>query len=416
MKKIDIVIVVILNCLCFELSAIVGTETLASKMIGMNQEGYRSSDIVAALVFCVLSVAAMNVLNRWYDRAAGYAGKKRFLGRWARNEILVGLLTVYILVVFYIDEHQESILISELNLTWIEMLGFAAVGLAVFLYAMTYHKTKDVGVKIRDLMYANTTTYRRRYTLLIEEIIKSEEEFVVCGYVHGEIKSGDEVYLLSPKGPITKIRVKQLTVNDRACHSVKNDRTAVTFYGLKEPIEIPKYTAVSSVASYCSKITDGVNNVENPYLCAVLMEYTNLHQDRNYIGLLYYSICHANYLVAGTVQNKKMVGDIMDVPENRTDIGFSSVSQSGHTEPLLPAFTDWSALKNWKDIVNGEKSITLVVDFPHLVDILKNGFAGLVIDPFGPRPYALTLPMVEEITSSKGYREDFVLPKTERNS
>lgn len=416
MKKIGIVIFVILNSLCFELSAIVGAETLASKLIGTNQEGFESLDFVTALILCVLFIAAMNVLNRWYDRAAGYAGKKRFLGRWAKNEILVGLLTVYILVVFYMDDHQESIPISQANLTWIEMLEFTAVGLAVFLYAMTYHKTKDVGVKIRDLMYANTTTYRRRYTLLIEEVIKNEEELVVCGYVHGEIKSGDEVYLLSPKGPITKIRVKHLSVNDHACNSVKNDRATVAFSGLKEPTEIPKYTVVSSVASYYSKITDGVNNVENPYLCAVLMEYTNLHQDRNYIGLLYYSICHANYLVAGTVQNKKMVGDIMDVPENRTDICFSSVSQSDRTEPLLPAFTDWYALKNWTDIVNGEKSITLIVDFPHLVDVLKNGFAGLVIDPFGPRPYALTLPMVEEITSSTGYREDFVLSKTERNS
>ena len=416
MKKIGIVILVILNSLCFELSAIVGAETLASKLIGANQEGFESLDFVTALLFCVVSVAAMNVLNRWYDRAAGYAGKKRFLGRWSRNEILAGLLTVYVLVVFYMDEHQDVISISQTNLTWIEMLGFAAVGLAVFLYVLTYHKTKDVGVKIRDLMYANTTTYRRRYTLLIEEVIKNEEELVVCGNVRGEMKSGDEVYLLSPKEAITKIRVKHLSVNDHACHSVKNDRATVTLYGLKEPTDIPKYTVVSSVATYYSKITDGVNNVENPYLSAVLMEYTNLHQDRNYVGLLYYSICHASYLVAGTVQNKKVVGDIMDVPENRTDIGFSSVSQSGCTEQLLPAFTDWYALKNWKDIVNGEKSITLVVDFPHLVDILKNGFAGMVIDPFGPRPYALTLPMVEEITSSKGYREDFVLPKTERNS
>jgi len=405
-----------LNFLFFELSASVSTEILASKLIGANQEGYRSSDIVAALVFCVLSVAAMNVLNRRYDRMAGYAGKKRFLGRWARNEILAGLLTVYVLVIFYIDEYQDVIAISQTNLVWSEMLGFAAVGFAVFLYVLTYHKTKDVGVKIRDLMYANTTTYRRRYMVLIEDVIKNEEELVVCGNVHGEMKSGDEVYLISPKETITKTRVKHLSANEHACNSVKNDRATITFFGLKEPIEIPKYTVVSSVASYYSKITDGVNNVENPYLSAVLMEYTNLHQDRNYVGLLYYSICHARYLVAGTVQNKKAVGDIMDVPENRTDIGFSSVSQSGHTEPLLPAFTDWSALKNWKDIVNGEKSITLVVDFPHLVDVLKNGFAGLVINPFGLRPYALTLPMVEEITSSKGYREDFVLPKTERNS
>ena len=186
MKKIGIVILVILNSLCFELSAIVGAETLASKLIGANQEGFESLDFVTALIFCVVSVAAMNVLNRWYDRAAGYAGKKRFLGRWSRNEILAGLLTVYVLVVFYMDEHQGVISISQTNLTWIEMLGFAAVGLAVFLYVLTYHKTKDVGVKIRDLMYANTTTYRRRYTLLIEEVIKNEEELVVCGNVRGE--------------------------------------------------------------------------------------------------------------------------------------------------------------------------------------------------------------------------------------
>ena len=71
------------------------------------------------------------------------------------------------------------------------MLGFAAVGLAVFLYVLTYHKTKDVGVKIRDLMYANTTTYRRRYTLLIEEVIKNEEELIVSGNVHeGSCESG----------------------------------------------------------------------------------------------------------------------------------------------------------------------------------------------------------------------------------
>jgi hypothetical protein len=54
------------------------------------------------------------------------------------------------------------------------------------------------------------------------------------------------------------------------------------------------------------------------------------------------------------------------------------------------------------------------MDFQQLLPILRNGFSGMVIDPFGPRPFALAQELVESSISSEGYRKEFVLKQSER--
>ncbi len=416
MKKIGIIVMVVCNSLFFGLAAVVGTETLAYQVMGSRRPDFPMEDFYNALLVCIVLVGMMNLLNRWYDQAAGYAGKRRILGRWAKNEILAGLFVVFIVTVSFIEADKTVNVIDSKKMTWMEIAGFGAVGIAVYLYLKNYHKTKDVGARIHDLMYQNAANHARRYTLLVEEAVKTDQkEIVLKGLVHGEMRVGDEVYLLTPKEEIGQFRIRQLLVNNNKVRKAKNVRVSLTFFGTGEEMDIPEFSVVSSVHPYCSKITDGENVVENPYLSGLLQDYTLKNFNKNYVSLLFYSICHAKYLIAGTAQNTEAAGDIMDVPQNRTDVGFSSVSQAGKSEAMLPIFTDWGALKNWKDIVNGDKSITLVLDFPHAVDIWKNGFSGIVIDPFGPRPFALSTQMIEGIVSSIGYREDFVIHAEERN-
>lgn len=416
LKKTILMIEAVLMSCIFEFTVIFATTDAVDYIFSLDRSSNNLYEIIESILFACLNIILINLLNRNYDRAAGFAGKRKLISRWTKTVLLIGLVTIF-LVSFCLIMDMPSV--KQMNSTTLMIEGIAsaaAVSLAVYLYIANYHKTKDVGVRIHDLTYQNVTAHQRRYFLLVEEVNDNEKELTLRGMVFGEIKAGDEVCLLSPKEQICRVKIRKMIVDGLPVKNAKNVITSLVFSKDDVPYTIPKLTVVSDVLPYCSKISDGVNNVENPYLCSLLMEYTRLNRDKDYVSLLFYSICHGNYLIAGTVEDKNSVMDIMDVPQNRTDIGFSSVSQTGRTEPMLPIFTSWDSLKNWKDIVNGDKSITLILDFPHIIDIWRNGFAGIVIDPFGPRPFALSKLMIDSLTSSTGYREDFILHNKERDS
>lgn len=414
MKKVIIYSLYILNLILYELVLIFGTDMAV--MFYFYEDHTDPDFLGAALVIIVLIVLLMfiNFLNRLYDHAAGFEGKRRLVGRWARTLMFAGLVTAFIVLMIEMaslpsaQQNAETFMSSEL-------ICFAAVMAAIWLYAKTYKKTKDVGARINDLIKENVLQPERRYTLMIEHMEDAaEESMAIEGFVHGEMRVGDQVYTVYPNIPEHLCRVKSLDVGGKRVHTAKNTLVKINVKGLPPKQMWPAYTVLTDIRPYQSKLQSGVNNVENPFLLGLLMEYSRYYRDQKYFNLLLYAVCHAKYLIAGTVQDGKVSVDLMDVLPAKTDVGFPSVSQTGSKDQMMPIFTDWNALKNWKDIVNGEKSVTLMLGFDQLIAVIRNGFTAMVIDPFGPRPYALSQELIESIIHSEGYRKDFIERQNER--
>jgi hypothetical protein len=143
------------------------------------------------------------------------------------------------------------------------------------------------------------------------------------------------------------------------------------------------------------------------------MEYARFYRDPNYYNLLVYSICHSQYLAAGNAQSVLKNTDIMDILPNRTDVGFPAVTPVGGKEQILPIFTDWDALHRWKDMITAGNSVTIALNFQQLIPLLQDRFTGLVINPFGPKPFALPKELISSIVSSSGYQKEFILHQEE---
>ena len=414
MKKQIVYILFIFNVIFYEMNLIIGTDMLAEYYFYGNETepDYLAAFFLVTVLILVLMV--INYLNLVYDRIAGFAGKRKAVCRWTRSTMFYGLVTVFVIFMIEISLVPSGNLRSE-GRSYQIIFGFAAVIAAIWMYAKNYKKTKDVGARINDLRKENVLQAERRYTLLIEQMKDAEDDSVkIEGFVHGEMHAGDQVYTVYPNNPELLCRIKTLSVGGEKVRNAKNSMVTLTVKGLPQNLQLPAYTVLTDIHPYKSELQTGINNVENPYLTGLLMEYSRFYREPKYFNMVVYEVCHAKYLIAGTAQGNKRLGDMMDVLSNQTDVGFPSVSQTGRKEQMLPIFTDWEALKNWKDVVNGDRSVTLIMDFQQLLPILRNGFSGMVIDPFGPRPFALTQELVESIISSEGYRKEFVLKQSER--
>lgn len=416
MKKIFFFCEMIFAALIEAISAIYLTDRVLDYTLFGEQDPVFQYELMSGILMMGFWFWIINLMNRQFDRAAGYAGKTRPIGRWVRSVLMiVAILTLAEALIVIVEYQADTGKNSDMILTE-EIVSFAAAALAIYLYVRNYHKTKEVGLRIHDLMNQNVLHKDRRYTLVVDKTWPVKNGITtVGGIIHGEIRTGDEIYAIFQDTVEGKTyRVHELKEEDKKVRKAKNIYVTVTLSGVTDVEKIPIFTVMSDIHPYFSTPSSEVNNTENPYLSGLLQEYTRLHNDDQYSGLLYYCICHAKYLIAGVGNGSKGVsGDIVDVPRNNTDVGFSAVMQTGRKEQIFPVFTDWEALRRWKDIVNAEKSITLVMDFPQIASVLGNGFDGMVIDPFGPRPFELSNEMVKDITSSTGYRNDFILHKKE---
>ena len=90
----------------------------------------------------------------------------------------------------------------------------------------------------------------------------------------------------------------------------------------------------------------------------------------------------------------------------------------GQESMVLPLFTDWPSLRNWKTLgKDGQKVHTQIMSFQQLYSMLKRGnvYAGIAIDPFNKVPCTLPIPYLDTITNTPGYKKEFE-PKTEEQA
>ena len=412
MKKFLVISELIVCIAAFEFLALLATQGWFDAVFYHIGTEWMPRMVFGILINEAVLILMVNYLNRQYDRISGYMGKRRHFGRWSRTLIFAGLVTIlgWMLVLFIFlmnDMHSFNA-----HWGWICVIAMAAVA-AIWIYAAGYRKNKDAGARIHDLMNENVLQKDRRYTILLEKKTAVEMDRTdVEGMVHGEIRCGDQLYALYPHQKEQVCRIAAIHAGDQKVAKAKDMPAVITLTDLTKQ-ELPAYTVLSSIHPAETQLSSGVNTAENPYLIGILMEYARFYRDPNYYNLLVYSICHSQYLAAGNAQSVLKNTDIMDILPNRTDVGFPAVTPVGGKEQILPIFTDWDALHRWKDMITAGNSVTIALNFQQLIPLLQDRFTGLVINPFGPKPFALPKELISSIVSSSGYQKEFILHQEE---
>lgn len=257
----------------------------------------------------------------------------------------------------------------------------------------------------------------RRFTFVVEDTFQllHDQGIVVVGFLHGEAKVGDAAYIMLSNNEIILTEIHGMEAGpNKIVQSAENQNLGLLFRDIKKKEDIPKLSVITSIRP--QNTIDVNQSIENPQLLGLSFEYPSLNENSYYINLLIYVICHSNYLAAMYLDTQPQNnGDGTVTFTQNTTMGFPSLKDpEDETKSVIPVFTDWVALANWKNVFDEtHPPKTLILRFPDAVSMCKDSFSGIVINPFGPVPIFLSKKMIEKITSMEGYQQEFVQNTTE---
>lgn len=372
--------------------------------------------IIPVLIIAItVLLTGLHYCNDVYDFENGFAGFHQGLNRWIKHTVFASGIAVYITAAAMVIYHTGNIsLLSGTQKATLVISALAAV-IAIYFYLHQYMILTNRKIRIQSLIRKHVRYKKRRYTLVAREVneIDQKDTMLIKGMIHGTIHIRDHVHILFPGQEERKSDVTGLKVDGKKVRKATDTEVSVYLYVPDDDPLIEKYSVITDIEPAFEKTE--VNDTENPLLSAYIMDYQDFILDRVFQSLLIWSICHGQYLVPGRVLDPDShKGDMMDPLQETTRVGFPSVMTSYKPgKPIVAAFSDWYALSKWPLMVNDPMGVTVVRDFPEMMDLMHKGYEGIVIDPFGPKPFFLSKEFAESITKTEGYQEDVLHHKNE---
>ncbi len=361
---------------------------------------------IAAFMIVLFMLASFGIicfLNIYFDRSEGYASERQWIGRWGKNTVLAALVLsfLYACLMFMTEKNNDPLQQEKNNITIMILIGLVACG--TIYYIQNYRKLLTRKTRIDALIHKSEKYKRRRYTFIVEEVKETEKHIVLKGYVLGTIHNNDEVFVYSLSQGNYLTRVIQIHENGMSVRKVKDKDIEITIKKTDQTKEIQVGTVLSDIIENVSENQE--NNVENPSIRGMISGYNTLRDDKKYMTMLLWMIANSKFLVAGKSVGGH-VGDIMDPLNENAQVSFMSVSTTADESLfILPAFTDWDALKCWSMMMQEKDAVTLLMDYQEIEEIMEKGFGGIVINPFGPQPFFmpkdLAVSIVEMISKKK---------------
>ncbi|MCF0132017.1 MAG: SseB family protein [Pseudobutyrivibrio sp.] len=245
--------------------------------------------------------------------------------------------------------------------------------------------------------------------------------YVVTGNLHGTVKIGDELYDIKPNNEFSKATITGLeSISPEGVSSPATEATncsvSVSLNMAPDAKNVGQLDVLTNIEPM-EKMEPGVK-VENPMAAGLLYELPRLNKNQTYNSVLTYALTHAYFITPLKLDGEPVDnGDGTETFEKQTKMGFYMLPsgrkdasvETGENCFLLPVFTDWRALGDWKQLRETSKKVrTMVLKFPDAVAITKNpNFAGFVVNPFSQNQTIIDKKLIETITNMDGYKKDF---------
>ncbi len=275
-------------------------------------------------------------------------------------------------------------------------------------------ETKDVPVEDTETQNAG----EHRFTLVVESATSMLDGsgVVVTGNVHGTASVGDSVYIISLNNQIITSKIvsietvvsEKMTLADQA-----TDAPAQLQLDITDAKLAARFSVVSNVRP---QTQININEaVENPACAGLIRELPQFQKDNVFFGMLIYALAHAHFITPLKMQGEPIKTENgTETFSKDTQIGFYMLKSQipvaeGEGDMILPVFTDWNELHNWKSLSeNGEKVRTMILTFKNIVSIVSApNFAGFVVNPFSKGTMTINKKLIETIVSMPGYQKEF---------
>ena len=381
---------------------------------------WRNGDVSTEVVCIIMAIsilmmsASLYVIiksNHKFDEKKGYVPKLSFLGRWGMNTVFAGLICAVLTAMITVSEQGSGLLRLSNSASMMRACKIALILAAAF-YVFNYHNMKSRRDQIRKVSKHNSYQ-KRRYVFLAEEVLSGGR---LKGIVRGSLRVNDRVLILSPGQKEVVSRIRSIRVNGKK-KMTASDCEAVLYVPYPDEPEhtfVP-YTVITDIVP--GHTSDRSINTENPRITGMLEGYASHYSEKDYMSILIYDLVHAHYLVpAKAVKDEDVMADITRAFTRSREVAFMSVSSSNDPEhPVFPVFTDWSGMNRYTNVMEDAKSVSVLMTFQQAVNMLKNGYTGLVVNPFGPVPFYLSEAFIQSVTNLEGYRDEFIYGNQEGN-
>lgn len=257
----------------------------------------------------------------------------------------------------------------------------------------------------------------RRYTLLVEEVYESSrmDGVIVRGYLHGRVKQGDTMYLYHPEKPTKAVHITEIEIGPRQMAETARNQLVDLCLDLQSVEDVGRYAVLTSVKPVPRELADRL--IENQRLFGLMMEYGRLYSNSVYMDALLYELCYAKFVLPFYMEKPPVPQpDGTLAFEKDTFVGFRSIKMAGEEgQTVFPAFTDEIAIAAWKDAYKeGQPRQVGTMQLPHLLENVRKGSAGLVINPFGPVPVFFPKELLDQVEKSDVFISRYVRPAAPR--
>lgn len=250
-----------------------------------------------------------------------------------------------------------------------------------------------------------------RFTIMIENMLQLENNMGVAavGNVHGTVKVHDKVYVMHPALPepiYTEIDSIEIGPDETA-DTATDRKVVVKISGIKDRNTIPKFTVISNVRPHNEV---NVNQpLENPFLLGLTYEYPRYAKDHGFYNIMTFAIFSSRFLTPIKVDNEpEKRPDGTAVMKKNTKVGFRMLRHPQNESMIvLPVFTDWLTLRNWKDAFDkDDQPKTMLMSFDQCAEIGVKSKGGFVINPYSPVPFYVNNEIISSIYKMKAEMDE----------
>lgn len=347
-------------------------------------------DIIWGLCLCVL-LCCIHLCNRIYDQTKQFYVKKMVFDRWSQNVVFVSLIGIFLFVYLYYRK-MYAYTPYETN-TYLLMSAFmlAIVLASAIYYWMQYKNLLPTEKRIQKLLRP-----KQRYTFLVGEVKEENGIVTLQGIVDGTMDKDDAHCLYMKNENIHLIKHLQIIKDGKQQKSVTDGFVEIRIQQkeLKKPIS--KYSVITNTLEKVGIIKE--NRLDMPITRALISGYIQYGKDPSYMTQMLQVIQKSRYLLGASAVDSKQRSVVEPLLEN-AKLSFASVVAKMDDLPvsLLPVFTDWDAMQRWESLMKNSQAVSLIYSYQETYGIMKQGFDGIVINPFGPHSFVIPKDLAEEI-------------------
>ena len=337
-------------------------------------------------------------LNIQYDKVEFGKARWNNLGRWAGSTLFYGMIAAAVMMLVNYISHSGG----ENSIAFYFVLVLLLFAMSMYRSLYKYNCGMDIRMKLlseRFVRYKN-----RRYSLVVTDAKAGGDGTLEgSGVIHGCMHQLDKVFIYGPKGLYT---ARVIFISENGTKTTTANDTFIHFR-LKSTMSVPwEDMMVISDAAAAASLPMQEIKAENPYLRGLINDTDTCLTKKAFIDRVFLSFAYSHLLMCGIAPDKE-AGDLMDPVFTNMSISFGGLSSPQHEGSFLAAFTDWDALARADSLVHMDKAQVMQVRPDQLISMVRNTADGIILNPYGTRPFLITKDSLDLIEVSDVYKKLF---------